>query len=210
MSMSLRDQLLKAGLVSKKQVAEVERQQQHQARQPAPKKPPPRDARRGAPAAHAAAAAKSAPQVTPAQPVRDGRPAPVVPPGSRAAAEKAARDLALNRKQQEKARRKALHAEVKQLIGQNRLAPIEGADFYNFVDDGKIRKIPVDAAVRARLIAGQLVIVRHEGRYDLVAPAVAERIREREPGALVPPVVAETQPLDDAYRDFPVPDDLTW
>jgi uncharacterized protein YaiL (DUF2058 family) len=185
MSMSLRDQLLAAGLVSQKQARDAERQQQHhqqQKRQQQPKK-------------------KAEASVAPA-------PVAVRSPVQSA---KVLRDQALNKKQQEKAQKKALLAQIKQLVEQNRLAPIEGGESYNFVDGNKIRRIGVDASVRARLTKGEIAIVRHGGGYDLVPNSIVERIRERDPNAIVATGPApEAAPADDAYKDFAVPDDLMW
>lgn len=125
-------------------------------------------------------------------------------------AAKVARDLALNRKQQEKAKKKALQAQIKQLIDQNRLPPVEGDGLYNFVDGNKVRHIAVDAAARAALSRGEIFISRHEERYDLVPAAVAARIRERDDRAIVTGVAPESSASDDAYQAFSVPDDLIW
>jgi uncharacterized protein len=177
MSMSLRDQLLQAGLVSQKQVRDAERQQQrHTQQQPKQK--------RGIAAAQEPA-----------------------PPGQGA---KAARDQALNRQQQDKAKKRALLAQIKQLIDQNRLPQVESDDFYNFVDGSKIRHIAVDAAVRGRLSRGEIMIVRHEGRYYLVPAAIAARIRERDDGAVIARTPPESSAADEAYQGFSVPDDLIW
>lgn len=180
MSMSLRDQLLQAGLVSQKELREAERQhQQHQ-----------RQARQQPKQKQGAAAA--------ATPVRSEQ------------AAKVARDLALNRKQQEKAKKKALQAQIKQLIDQNRLPPAEGDGLYNFVDGNKVRHIAVDAAARVGLSRGEILIARHEERYYLVPAAVAARIRERDDRAIVADVAPEGAAIDEAYREFSVPDDLIW
>ncbi|HEY3655937.1 MAG TPA: DUF2058 domain-containing protein [Steroidobacteraceae bacterium] len=182
MNTSLRDQLLKAGLINKKQANEAERQQQRQERQPPPKHK------------HAATS--------------DRAPAPHDAQGAKA---KAARDHALNRRQHEKAEKKARLAQINQLIEQNRLPTVEGGESYNFVDGSKIRRIEVNAAIRARLTGGEIVIVRHEGRYDMVPATIATRIRERDERAFVASGVgAETAHTDEAYRDFSVPDDLIW
>jgi uncharacterized protein len=181
MSTSLRDQLLKAGLINKKQANEAERQQQRQERQPPPKHRP---------------AAVSPPRL-------------LAPQGAQVA--KASRDQALNRQQHEKAEKKARLAQIKQLIEQNRLPTVENGAFYNFVDGSKIRRIAVDASIRDRLSRGEIAIVRHEGRYDLVPTPIATRIRERDEGALIDSGVGkEKSPSDEAYPGFSVPDDLIW
>jgi len=179
MSMSLRDQLLKAGLISKKQANEAERQQQHQERQ------------------------------QPAKRRHDAPPERPAPPAAQGA--KVARDQALNRQQLDKAEKKARLAQIKQLIDQNRLPPVEGGESYNFVDGTKIRRIAVDAPIRARLTRGEIAIVRHEGRYDLVPAAIATRIRERDERAFITSGSGNHgAPADETYREFSVPDDLMW
>src|ERR1700730_5759806 len=183
MSTSLRDQLLKAGLINKKQANEAERQKQGQERQE--RQPPP----------------KQKPAVTADRPLA----------GQAAQNTKAARDQALNRKQQEKAEKKARLAQIKQLIEQNRLPTLEDGEYYNFVDGSKVRRIVVNASIRDRLSRGEIAIVRHEGRYDLVPTAIAARIRERDEGALINSSVGkECPPSDEAYPGFSVPDDLIW
>lgn len=126
-------------------------------------------------------------------------------------AEKAARDEELNRKQQLKAEKKARLAQIRQMVEQHKLPRIESDDRYNFVDDGKIRYILVDAARRALLNNGELAIVRSGGRYEVVPTEIGARIRERNETSVVPLNLksAETDE-NDPYKDFAVPDDLTW
>lgn len=177
MTLSLRDQLLAAGLMTRKQAQHSEQQKQKQ------KKAEPSLAE-----AHRLLAQKTA-------------------------AEKAARDAELNRQRQDKAERKARLAQVRQLVEQNRLpkAAADSEDVYNFLDGTKIRRIAVDAGLRARLIQGDIAIVRCEGRYELVSSAVAERIRERVAEAVIPRNAVEPAANpDDPYKDYPVPDDLRW
>jgi len=182
MSDSLRDQLLKAGLVSRKQATRAEQaQHRQQYRQAKGQKPAEADARRQA--------------------------------AEQARAAKAARDRELNRQRTEKADAKARHAEIRQLIDEHRLPPLEGEqfDYFNFVAGKKVRRIALNPDLRARLARGELAIVRHEGRSALVPAQVAERIRERDARVVIafsdaPATVDD----DDPYKDFIVPDDLRW
>ena len=181
MSLSLRDQLLQAGLVTEKQVQQAERQQNRQQYQaPRSKKHP-------------------------------AGPSPLQLAAQKAQAEKASRDAELNRKKQDKADRKARFAQIKQLVEQHQVARVESEDFYNFVDGVKIRRVPVNAELRDRLIRGDLAIVRNEGRYAFVPAAVAGDIRARVERAVihhnVPKAIEEK---DDPYKDYVVPDDLMW
>lgn len=185
MSLSLRDQLLQAGLLDPKK-AQAQQREQRQQRKEQGRKPAPPDPR-------ALAAQK-------------------------AAEDKAARDAEANRKQQEKLEQKARRAQVKQLIEQHRVPrPADGDELYNFQDGKRIRRIPADRALREKLIAGSLVIVRCDGRYDIVPADIAERIRERDPHAMLPAAPAgeavgsaAAEDPDDPYKDYKVPDDLMW
>jgi len=180
MSTSLRDQLLKAGLINKKQANDAERQQQRQERQPAPKQ------RRG---------------------VAADRP---LAPRS-ALGEKVARDQELSRQQNEKAAKRALMAQTKQLIEQNRQPTVDAGEFYSFVDGNKIRRIAVNASTRDRLCRGEIAIVRHEGRYDLIPTAIATRIRERDDRVFISFGAGnDSSHADEGYQGFSVPDDLIW
>ena len=177
MSMSLRDQLLAAGLVTAKQAREAERQQQ---RQQLPK--------------HKRESVAEQPQAS--------RPAQSA---------KVARDQALSRQQQEKAERKARQAQIRQLVEQNKLPKLETEEFYNFVDGNRVRRIWADASIRERLGRGEIAIVRHDGRHELVPAAIAARIRERDERAVIPSAVApDSAQSDEAYKEFTVPDDLIW
>jgi uncharacterized protein len=65
--------------------------------------------------------------------------------------------------------------------------------------------------VRQGLNEGRLFIVRYDGRSSVVPADVAERIREREPNAVIK-LNESSAPdaTDDPYKDFVVPDDLKW
>jgi uncharacterized protein YaiL (DUF2058 family) len=181
---SLQEQLIAAGLASEKQARKVadEHRRDHR-RNPGPSEAQ----KRAAEQAQAAQAAR------------------------------AARDAELNRQRQEKAERKARAAQVKQLIEQHRLPKAaESDERFNFLDGKKIRFIRVDAAQREGLNSETLAIVRCEGRYDLVPVAIAATIREREARAVIAHKAtgaqepAATPSEDDPYKDYVVPDDLTW
>jgi uncharacterized protein YaiL (DUF2058 family) len=66
--------------------------------------------------------------------------------------------------------------------------------------------------LRARINGGELLIARHGGFYALVPKELGERIRERDAEMIVELRSAEAAvpAEDDPYKDFVVPDDLTW
>lgn len=184
MNLSLREQLLKAGLVTEKQAKQAERatgDQRHRQAKGGKRAPPPPEPTKAAQQAQAA---------------------------------KLLRDQELNRKQQEKAARKARAAELRQLVQQLRVPRPESDDYFNFVDGAKVHRIQVTPELRARLVAGTVAIVRYDGRYDVVPADSLDRIRERHADAIVadPTATATATPPaeDDPYKDFVVPDDLTW
>ncbi|WP_286917190.1 DUF2058 family protein, partial [Pseudomonas sp. UBA6276] len=109
MSLSLRDQLLKAGLVNQKQVKQVSKDKQKQKR------------------------LENKGQVE----IDDTQKRIA----QEAMAEKARRDQELNRQQQEKVEEKARAAQVKQLIEATRLPKLTTEDYYNFVDDKKVKRL---------------------------------------------------------------------
>jgi uncharacterized protein YaiL (DUF2058 family) len=179
MALSLRDQLLKAGLVNEKQAKQAGKQQQKQQR-----------------LVHKGQAEKDESQKLAAQ---------------QAMAEKAARDQELNRQQQEKIEQKARAAQIKQLIEVSRLPKLTTEDYYNFVDDKKVKRLSVNTLVRNKLSSGSLAIVRHGGGYEVIPREAALKIQERDPQRVVllnTPTVAPD--ADDPYAAYQVPDDLMW
>jgi uncharacterized protein YaiL (DUF2058 family) len=181
MSLSLREQLLKAGLVSEQQVQRAEAQQrQKQYAAPRDRKKPP-------------------------------APTPQQIAAQKAAAEKAAKDAELNRRKQEKLERRAKYAEIKQLVATHQLPRVETEDFYNFQDGTQIHRVPVTPELRAQLVAGVLAIVRCEGRFAFVPAAIGEQIGARVAKALLHLNKPDAAPAaDDPYKDYIVPDDLMW
>lgn len=174
MSMSLRDQLLQAGLVNERQAKETERQlrQQQRERQQLPKE-------------------------------KRATPSDAELASQRAQLAKTTRDQELNRQQKEQADKRARHAQIEQLIQQNCLPRPQTDERYNFVDGNKIRSIPADHFVRDRLSRGEIAIVRRNGGYELVPAEIAARIRERDERAVIACGVAhDAAPADDVPDDL--------
>jgi len=182
MASSLQEQLLKAGLAKKARVNEVSHKQAKQRKG----KPQARDAGR--------------PNTARAQPGAE-------------------RDRALAAEKNARAKEKERRAQARQIIEAHRVKR-EGEIEYAFAHHGKVRRILVDAAQRTQLISGALLIVRLGPRYELVPRAAGLKLRERDPSLVVldhadgDPVTPASSPVPDAdaeyYRQFEVPDDLTW
>ena len=124
---------------------------------------------------------------------------------------KAERDRALNQQKVEEENKKALQAQVRQLVEMNRLTDIDGELAYHFNDNGKVRQVYVTEDVRKKIVSGQLAIVRPADKYELVPKQVAEKIAQRDAGfVIVCNTADQASEEDDEYADFKVPDDLMW
>lgn len=129
-----------------------------------------------------------------------------------ARAEKAERDRELNRQRQQEAERKAIGAQIRQLVETNRLDRARCDESYQFVHDKKIKKLLVDTLMIDQLSRGRLAIVYNNEQYDVVPEGVARKIMERDEEAVV--VLHERQQddevTDDPYAGYEIPDDLMW
>ena len=185
MSMSLREQLLQAGFGKK---LEAERQAKEQERRAQEQQ------RRAQEQQRKAKEQQRIAQVQAAQ------------------AAKAARAQAQQQRRQEEADRKERWMRIKQLIEQHRLPKLETDDYFNFVSRGKVRRLAVDTPLRERIIGGEVIIVRCEGKHDVVPRDIGERIRECDARAVInlQDTARDIPSEDDPYKDFVVPDDLKW
>jgi uncharacterized protein YaiL (DUF2058 family) len=176
------DQLLKAGLVTKKQVQKVQQDKKRKNKQQQ--------------------------QHSKKEKVVDETKLKA----QRAAEEKAKRDRELNRKKEEQARQKAISIEINQLITNNCLARDESCDIvYNFEHNKKVRRVYVDDEMKKQIIQGKLGIARIEGRYELVTKAVAEKIQQRnEKRVVIFSDDQSTVDENDPYAEHQIPDDLMW
>ncbi|MFT4822847.1 MAG: hypothetical protein ACJAUG_001746 [Halioglobus sp.] len=176
---SLQDQLLKAGIVDKKKVKEIKKEQRKQAKQQ--------------PKGHA--------QVDEAK------------EQARLALEKRSeQDRQMNKELQAQAEKKAIQAQVIQLIKMNKINRGSGELAYQFTDEKKIKKLYVTGELQQQLIKGQIAITRLGESYELVPAPVAEKIQQRNAAAIVLLNQKDSQEIDadDPYADYQIPDDLMW
>lgn len=176
MSESLRDQLLKAGLVDEKKL-----RQSRQGRKKV-----------GRPGTGAA------------DPI----------PGVGANRDRQAeRSRELNRQRQEAAQRKAVAAQIRQIIREHRLARDEADQTYHFQHGERIRSMHVTGDQRDGLVRGQLGIVTLADRYELVPREAVEKIRTRDADRVIvcnEPDAERADGKDDPYAGYEIPDDITW
>lgn len=175
----LQDQLLKAGLVKKNQVAKVVREQAARRKGTKP--------------------ASAGTQQLDAQ---------------RLQAEKAERDRVLAAERNAQTRANEALAQIRQIVDMHKIKR-EGDIAYRFTDGDRIRNVLVNEALRAQLAAGTLVIVRHGDAYELLPRLAADKVHERDAAMIVldhgRADGSDGSNVDDEYyKQFEVPDDLTW
>ena len=128
--------------------------------------------------------------------------------------EKAERDRALAAERNAQARLHEQRAQARQIVEQNKLKLV-GEIAYAFTDEGVIRNVLVDDAVRKQLASGALAIVRHDQGYAVVPRAAADKVYARDAAMVVldhgkADGSSADSADDDYYSQFKVPDDLIW
>lgn len=176
---SIKDQLLKAGLVDSNKVKQANREKHK--------------------------------QLTQKQKASDAAADSAKRQSQQASAQKAERDRELNRQKAELENKKAIAAQIKQLVETHRVPKGDGDGAYHFQDANKIRRIYVSAATRSQIVSGELVIVRVAGTYELVPKPIAEKIALRDPSrVLIAQAAASEVDEEGDYAKFKIPDDLMW
>jgi len=124
--------------------------------------------------------------------------------------EKAARDRALNAQRKAEADRRAVEAQIRQLIETHRI-DAEGDTRFHFTDGSKVRQLHVNEATATQLARGRLGIVRFGEGYAIVPAEAAGKIAARDAACLMllndPAQVAADEA---AYAEHPIPDDMMW
>lgn len=183
MADSLRDQLLKSGIV--KQVRDEQRTKPPKStRSPQGKGKPP----------HAA------------QPRRDSSEMDLAKAYAiRAQAEAAERKRAEAEAAEQARLRRERKAKIQKLLEGQVLNKAEADHMRHFEYGGKIRRVHVDADQLAALNEGRLGVVQQNGRYLVVSHSVAEQVRAIDSHLLA--LLVDPQA---AVQDDGVPDDLMW
>ncbi len=182
MSNSLFDQLKKSGLVNDKQARQTKQSQYQSQKQQKGKNKP-------------------APQADETKQL-----------AQQTQAEKLERDRQLNQQRKEESERRAVVAQIKQLIESNRVIDSGGDISYHFTDGNVVKRLYLNANIHKELSHGRLAIAKLNDRYELVPPIVADKIRERDASQVIycGKTVDNVTPEDDPYAAYKVPDDLMW
>tara|TARA_R110002153_G_scaffold6556_9_gene29987 strand:- start:342 stop:911 length:570 start_codon:yes stop_codon:yes gene_type:complete len=134
---------------------------------------------------------------------------------------KKAKDRELNQKNKQQAEKKALVAQIKQLIEANKQPKFAGSRreeevVCNFTDGTVIKRMYVSPATQKQISQGKLAIVKLNEGYELVPMPVANKIAERDEASVVyradniSDADQKSSENDDWYADYDIPDDLNW
>ena len=125
--------------------------------------------------------------------------------------EKQIKDKQLNDQKNQKVQRKAIAAQIKQLIEMNMISA-SGEEPFSFSDGKYIKRIYVTRDQQDRLSRGIFSIVKLGDKYVIVPTPVADRIAERDPTRIIfkADKSLDLVDKDDPYADYKIPDDLTW
>lgn len=125
--------------------------------------------------------------------------------------EQQARDQELNRQKQEQLQKKAISAQVKQLIEHNTITA-SGDIAFNFTDGALVKRLYVNSKLQSELTRGLLVVVKQGDSYALVPAVIGQKIAQRQPESLIVQHQREETLAteDDPYAAYQIPDDLMW
>ena len=140
---------------------------------------------------------------------------------ARFAAEREAADVreaeeSERKKDEEEAKRKAIAAQIIQLIESNRVEDRDGEIVYNFTDANVVKRIFVSERCHKHLRSGHLCIAKLGEGYELVPKPVAEKIKQRDTHCIIindhstGDSLDHGQDTDDPYADYKIPDNLIW
>ena len=178
---SLRDQLLKKGLVTKKQAKAAAREVREQAK----------------------AARKQQKQgLVPDEVHSSAREA------AEALKQKAERDRERNREREAARAHKERTAQVRDLILKHQVRYRKGPIAHNFVHGTRVKTLHVTEDVHRQIASGDLAITVLDNQYYLAPPDVAQKVLERVPEAVL--VLNEPPEPADPDDPYAVPDDLMW
>ena len=127
-----------------------------------------------------------------------------------ASAERAARERQLNLERSAQARRKAIEAQIRQLIESNRQSRDDGDLTYHFTVGTAVKTLYVPRKMHAQITDGVLGIVALGEEYEVVPRRVAEKIAAISPERVVMASGDIEIGEDDEYANYEVPDDLMW
>jgi uncharacterized protein YaiL (DUF2058 family) len=196
MADSLRDQLLKSGIVKEVQQNRVQQDRVREQKRP-PSPPSGKPARKGGkPQSHAARPSSQSREEI------DLAKAYAIRAQTEATERKRIEQEAAEQARQRRERK----LQIQQLLDGKALNKAEADQPRNFEYGGKIRRVHVDATQLTALNAGELGVVQQGGRYLLVSREIAEQVQAIDAHL----VALLVDPNASGMGDDGVPDDLMW
>ena len=129
----------------------------------------------------------------------------------------------LNKQQKRAAEKKAIQAQIRQIIQLNSIEKTkkedaENALTYNFTDENIIKSLQVSPQNHDLISRGRLAIAKlteaSTANYHLIPVEAANKINERDSTSLIllnKTAQSDNNDIDDdPYADFQIPDDLMW
>jgi len=132
-----------------------------------------------------------------------------------AAEAKKQRDRELNQQRQAELEKKAVVAQIRQLITVNQQPKGNGDTVLNFTDNNVVKRMYVSDAVHKLVVDARLAVVRLDDDYALIPTPVADKIAERDANVVIYRADLREENKqksaeDDWYAEYEIPDDLTW
>tara|TARA_B110000444_G_C18702314_1_gene529561 strand:+ start:449 stop:994 length:546 start_codon:yes stop_codon:yes gene_type:complete len=131
-----------------------------------------------------------------------------------AQAVKSQRDRKMNLNREKENEKKAIQAQIKQLIEVNRIERKDGETAYQFVDAKKIKKLYITKELQEQLSKGRIAVVKLGDQFELVPTPVAKKIAQRDDSIVLVLHVGEVEIAGesetDPYSNYQIPDDLMW
>ena len=197
MGNSLREELLKAGLVSEEQVRNASRKAKTDRARGQRRAPKRKKNRRGGVAGGAVEAEPAS--VGSRHGLRENQ--------RRAA--RIARDANLAASAGAPSAAKVRRERVQKLLSEHALSADQQDIPYHFIRGKRIKRVYVSAEQRRQLLAGEIVVVSVDGSHYLLTTDAAQRLLELAPNAFVASVSANPD-LESEEGEHPVPDDISW
>ena len=215
MARSLRDELLKAGLVTSEQVARAARGRRGGAKPAGGKaagRSRPGTGRRAERPASRGGQSRGEPAQRPPVPVAPA-PVTITESGSPAATAQRPPVPVAPAPPDPEERVRQLNLEIRGLLDAG--AEKIGADTdtpFHFPRGGRLKRLYVSEDQRRRLVSGELAIVGFRGRHHLVPRAAGERVCALRPEVFVFIAAGgdDGREVEPGYEGFEVPDELVW
>ncbi len=100
------------------------------------------------------------------------------------------------------------------MIKQHKVKDISGDVTYQFIDEGKIKKVYLSQQVYNALVSGSLVIAKDQDSYAYLPKALADKIDQKMSGFILVNNNSENNDQatdeEDPYAAYVIPDDLMW